>query len=234
MNKLHEIKLQSGYTYHFYSQGNNREKVFKEKQNYSYFLKKFSEKITPIANVFAFCLMPNHFHFLFQIKPYWELHLAYPFYFSPPLLARVADEITTQEELEYDVEITQNIWKVVGKFLGGYTRAINNRYKRTGKLWRPTFGRKLVLDESYFEYLICYIHRNPLHHGYCQDWSEWSFSSYDFLLQSFRESKDDAGFPYMKEIVNADFVRKWFGNRANFLKAHEDSLIGLDKTFFLE
>ena len=62
------IPLQPGQYYHIHNRGNNRECIFIEERNYRYFLKLYAEHIEPIADTFAYCLLPNHFHFLVYIK----------------------------------------------------------------------------------------------------------------------------------------------------------------------
>ena len=55
-------------TYHVYNHANGNEKLFLSDENYHYFLKKYYEYVHPIADIFCYCLMPNHFHFLIRIK----------------------------------------------------------------------------------------------------------------------------------------------------------------------
>ena len=54
--------------YHIYNRGNNREDIFIEEKNYPYFLDLIQKHILPIADVFAYCLLKNHFHLLIQTK----------------------------------------------------------------------------------------------------------------------------------------------------------------------
>ena len=61
--------------YHIYNRANGNEKLFASDDNYIYFLKQYNYYISPIAKTFAYCLMPNHFHFLVQIKPIANLNL---------------------------------------------------------------------------------------------------------------------------------------------------------------
>jgi len=60
--------------YHVYNRGNNSNKIFFRDENYLYFLKKIKLLISPHCHILAWCLMPNHFHFLIattkqSIKP---------------------------------------------------------------------------------------------------------------------------------------------------------------------
>ncbi|NIM94952.1 MAG: hypothetical protein GTO18_14720 [Anaerolineales bacterium] len=54
--------------YHIYNRGNNNELLFREARNYNYFLKLSVKYAYPIIKTYAYCLLPNHFHFLVKIK----------------------------------------------------------------------------------------------------------------------------------------------------------------------
>ncbi len=60
--------LRCGGYYHIFNRGNNRETIFREQRNYYYFLKLYEKYIPLVADTFAYCLLPNHFHFLVRIK----------------------------------------------------------------------------------------------------------------------------------------------------------------------
>ena len=55
-------------TYHIYNHGNASDNLFRYDENYRYFLQKYGEYITPIVHTYAFCLLPDHFHFLIQMQ----------------------------------------------------------------------------------------------------------------------------------------------------------------------
>ena len=60
--------MQPGCFYHIYNRGNNRQNIFFEERNYLYFLRLFEKYLFNLVDVYAYCLMPNHFHFLIKIK----------------------------------------------------------------------------------------------------------------------------------------------------------------------
>jgi len=61
------MKLQTGSYYHLYNRSNNQELVFRTQDNYLYFLKNFRKRFDGLLTVFAYCLMPTHFHFLIRV-----------------------------------------------------------------------------------------------------------------------------------------------------------------------
>lgn len=60
--------LNTNTYYHIYNHANSSENLFKSDNNYTYFLIKYNQHISPIADTYAYCLIPNHFHFLARIK----------------------------------------------------------------------------------------------------------------------------------------------------------------------
>jgi REP element-mobilizing transposase RayT len=54
--------------YHIYNRGNNSQKIYFEERNYPFFLKKVKISLLNEVDMLAYCLMPNHFHFLVWTK----------------------------------------------------------------------------------------------------------------------------------------------------------------------
>jgi len=60
--------LEPNAFYHIYNRANGFENLFYNSADYHNFLRLFEKYISPIADTFAWALMPNHFHFLVSIK----------------------------------------------------------------------------------------------------------------------------------------------------------------------
>ncbi len=54
--------------YHIYNRGNNREDIFLQERNFPYFLSLIQKYILPVAEIYAYCLLKNHFHLLIKTK----------------------------------------------------------------------------------------------------------------------------------------------------------------------
>lgn len=61
------MQFKTGQFYHLYNRSNNRELLFKNEENYRYFLRKFKIRFEEYLSVYAYCLMPTHFHFLISV-----------------------------------------------------------------------------------------------------------------------------------------------------------------------
>lgn len=60
--------IESDSYYHIYNRGNNGDHIFYEYENYVYFLTLLKKYLLPISDIYAYCLLKNHFHILLKIK----------------------------------------------------------------------------------------------------------------------------------------------------------------------
>ena len=184
-----------GYTYHIFSRATGNEKLFKEEKNYSFFLTKFIQHIMPVADVYAFCLLPNHFHFLIKIKSAEDIKNYY-------LLVKKEKKFTEDILPDFIMERFSNL-------LNSYTKSFNKIYNRKGSLFIDYLKRTGVTTDAQFGATIFYIHKNPVHHGYCSSIGEWKWSSYKSLLST----------QYTNLLRNE--VIDYFGSKEQFISFHQ-------------
>lgn len=67
------ISLQPDQIYHIYNHANGEELLFREDENYNYFLKRLKHYLHPVVKIYAYCLLPNHFHLLIRVRNEPEL-----------------------------------------------------------------------------------------------------------------------------------------------------------------
>lgn len=152
------MTLEYGQYYHIFNRGNNRETLFRNERNYHFFLDRYTYYIDEIADTYAYCLLPNHFHFLVKIKPK-----------------------TTQAVLEGKAGLKPPS-KYFSNLFNAYTKAINKAYQRTGSLFEKPFHRNRINSKKYMKQLVLYIHYNPQKHGIIHDYRNWPFSSYELFF----------------------------------------------------
>lgn len=151
--------------YHIYNRGNDKQRIFFNDGNYIFFLKKVREEWIKFGNILCYCLMPNHFHFMF----------------------RANEEACKAVLINGKTSDLQNFSKVIGKTLSSYTKAINNQNQTTGNLFQKKTKAKSISDHDHndqfnkLEYMLTcfhYIHQNPLQAGLVKELKDWKYSSF--------------------------------------------------------
>ncbi|MDP4239405.1 MAG: transposase [Bacteroidota bacterium] len=174
--------FEPGVVYHVFNRGNNKEDIFKEEKNYVYFLSLIQKHLLPVAEIYAYCLLKNHFHLALRIK-------------DEPFL---------------DDKYKQKPYLAFSNLFNAYTKSINKLYNRTGSLFQEHLHRKRVEDEAYLTQLIAYIHLNPVKHAFSDDFKSYRYSSYqayttrkstnlscDYVMSLF---EDRANFEYWHDL----------------------------------
>ncbi len=159
------MKFLPNHIYHVYNQGNNQETIFKTSKDYLLFLKKVEALISPECEIMAYCLMPNHFHFLVM-----------------------ATERSAEPYRLGNIDSNQlsNGFRLL---LSEYAQDFNKANNRSGSLFRQkTKAKDLAESDQNDASLSCfnYIHNNPSSANLVKMSKDWEFSS----LKDYLELRD--------------------------------------------
>jgi REP element-mobilizing transposase RayT len=201
----HLAKFSEHGIYHVFNRTNNSELLFMDDENRLFFLKKFEIYLSKFLDTYAWCLLPNHFHLLVQVKSAGEiintLQRA-----DPKEMTLVENRFLHNEK----VNIAELLEQAFKRFFQCYALSFNKRYKRRGNLFYKPFKRIEINKESYFTQAIIYIHTNPLKHKVTDDFTSYKWSSWQSMLS-------DAPTRIMrKEVLD------WFGGKDQFIQAHNN------------
>ena len=221
-------KLLPGISYHIFNHANGFENVFCNDGNYWFFLDKYRKHISPIAETYAYCLMPNHFHLVVRIRKREVIeeiirNKPNPNNFSKPNFSKPNNfsKVSNFGKVEIDdFEIEKFLSKQFANLFSAYTQAFNKVNQRMGSLFIKNFKREPITSKEHFIRTVIYVHRNPVHHGFRDAYEDWPYSSYYGILNN-----DDLGVENIK-------VLEVFGGRKNFISQHAESLKTLPPNLF--
>ena len=210
-----KVPLVNGKYYHILNKGNNSEIIFKNKEDYEHFLNLIDKYLLLVADIYAWVLMKNHFHLLIKIKEDKDIGYLKPLSYSTDL--KNCDYLENKWKTIPDILVNKNddlnLKKPIpsrqfSHLFNAYAKYFNTKYHRTGSLFKKSFSKKIIYSKSYLQYMVYYIHHNPVHHGFVKNMIEYPWSSFLF-------------FPSPKEsYLSRDKVILWFDNINNFEEFH--------------
>ena len=170
MPAIHSVKLNlKDAFYHVYNRGTNKKLIFKDLNDYRYFIKllnrylsktlpildKYTNKITQTPNIryignkleiHAYCLMPNHIHFLLK-------------------------------QLEID-----GMKSFMARLSISYAMYFNKKYNSSGRLFQGIYKARLIKSQTGLNNITQYIHENPIEltGKMNYQWSSYKYYKYQY------------------------------------------------------
>ena len=183
--------LMPGTVHHVYNRGSQKMRLFRDVHDYARFLNKiieFQERLP--VEILAYCIMPNHFHFVFR-EPDDDLKSVLREQEGP------AKSVTA-----HFLHLLQN----------AYAKYFGAKYGFTGRVFQGTYKNKHVTDDGYYDTVVAYIHDNPVRKKLADRPEEWGYSSYAQLCGKMptlkKGSKIQLLFPTLHEGVTGTDTAK--------------------------
>jgi putative transposase len=168
INEKYLAVFEEDYTYHIYNRTNNKELLFRSDDNREFFLQQFSNYLNPFIDVFCYCLLPNHFHFMIRVKsatsikrylqslPDKELKGVHRKYLGKEMTSlakpsagqKMSSLPTVHDLIEFEFR----------RFFISYSMAFNRVFNRTGNLFSRSFKRVQIEKDNQFTQAIIYLH----------------------------------------------------------------------------
>lgn len=190
--------LISDNTYHIFSRAIGSEKLFTCTDNHQFFLRKIEKYVLPIADIHSYALLPNHFHILIQVKSYHEL-----------LALQNKRKSSFQENNDWQPKF---VIQQFSNLLNSYTKSFNKKYNRKGALFMDYIRRVEVKKDSQYSATLFYIHKNPIHHGYCDQIEDWKWTSYKSVISN------------SPTLIQRNKIIDWFDTVERFEQFHKQPI----------
>ena len=155
--------------YHIYNHAVGDDNLFKTRNDYITFLNKINTHTISCFDIYCYCLMPNHFHFLLKVKSHEDL-----------ILSGYNEKDNIHNYLSHKL----------GNLFNSYSKIYNLIYDRKGSLFNESFHRIAINSEEYLRKLVVYIHLNPVTHGFVDKPEDWTYSSFKSIYHNTRSKKE--------------------------------------------
>ena len=192
--------------YHLYNKAVSGRKLFYTVMDYKRFLSKYKEYFSSYLETFAYCLIPNHFHFLVEVQEIDEV-----FQGSLKNEKTSAARRLLSDEIETDKFLSDQF----RRFLSSHSLYVNKKYSYNGPLLLKKMKKTEVETDVKFYDLLCYIHHNPIHHGLSKTFADWPFSS-------FGEYMNEGIFVTSKKVLDELGAGNVNMGRSEFVNLHRE------------
>ncbi len=189
--------------YHVYNRAIGNEKAFLSNENYRFFLQKIKQYIEPIAHIYCYCLLPNHYHVLLSIKDEIAIN-------------EYKESLQKHEKLLGNFTTTEAfVLQQFSNMGNSYTKAFNKMHSRRGRLFMESLQRREITTDLYFTKVVHYIHANAVQHALVKNLLDWQHSSYASLISN------------APTLLQREKVFEWFGSKEKFIRFHNETPIDL-------
>ncbi len=171
-----EVDLQPGRSYHVYNRGNNGQQVFFREKDYLIFLELVQIYILPIADLYAYCLLRNHFHFALKVKK----NRVYKYNIKDAPKEKIEKWACIERPDNYKERglKTPDPSKHLSHMFNSYAKYLNNKYDRHGSIFEKPFRRRIVHGINDLKNVIVYVNNNAVHHRIANSIIEYPWSGY--------------------------------------------------------
>ncbi len=194
--------------FHIFNQGNNGEIIFHNDSDKQRFYDLLRNYLEPVAYIYCFALLSNHFHYLIKIKSRDKILSLID---KDQRIANFAQKFIDQGKTKAYIA-ARIVSEQLRLFFSKYASRFNLKYSRKGSLLRKNFKRKRIESATYLRNCIVYINRNITNHFPNISYKDYKWCSYsNFLDPDYIDRLNKRYFDFYS----------LFGDIENFIYLHE-------------
>ena len=170
--------------YHVYNRGINKQPIFFSRDDYLHFKSLCQKYIASRCSIIAWCMMPNHFHFLIN-----------------------ADEASL-EPIIWGGNKMPALSNGFQLLQSSYAKSTNFKGNRTGSLFQQKTKSKIIEDHVHAITGFWYLHQNPVKAGLSENMWDWEYSSYQEYCRMREDSLCNAALGrILLDLHDIDFEK---------------------------
>ncbi len=193
--------LLEGQIYHIYNKVGTGLLLFHDSADYDRFLSQWDKFFGRYLDTFAYCLVPNHFHFLARVKEIDN---------TLRDIIKLENTQAATNFLTAKIPFSGFLSDQFRRFGSSISLAHKVKTHRTGALFMNKMKRVGIHNDAHLMYLLCYIHHNVIHHNLGCHYDNWKYTSYNAYLSD------------NKTRIAKSEMMDFFGSREEFIRSHEE------------
>jgi len=209
------MQLEADKIVHLSYQTSGEDKLFLSDENYIHLLKLYATWLAPVADTYAYCLLPKQIHFLVKIKPEKEL------FTYLKMNGKFPDETMRFEEIKnlqlipespLGTIFSMHLTKQITTFLNEYLVENKQAQLKGGGFSAPNIKKLEITADDQLSIAIINIHQKPMVLGEIANFEQWKYSSYAAILSD------------KPSALKREKVLDLFGSREKYVQAHQTSI----------
>lgn len=180
--------------YHLYTRVSGNENLFRNDNNYTYFLSKIEKYLLPYLEIHAYCLVPQRFSLLISFRSQNEIFET----------LKLSDENISSDKIH------KFLMQPLSNLLNSYSKAYNKMYGRKGALFIDYIKREKIDDVELLKNIVRKIHQIPTESFSNVSFEDWKYSSYSSYIHTKKTSK-----------INRKLMMEYFINLEDFITFHQ-------------
>jgi hypothetical protein len=198
--------LEPGRFYHWIHRSVPEVNLFEQSRDYESFTDMVHERLKRWCQPAAHCLIPNHFHFLLKLGDADTINIACEAATGAHLSTRGLDTFVSNQ---------------LGHVLSTWGKDVNGRLQRRGHVFDGRYRLSEVDSNAGLRNVVCYIHRNPIHHGLVREFEDWPHSSFQQIKDRWSDWPLRWLFSSVSEFVDVHNSSKQEFQEQRYWKAFE-------------
>jgi putative transposase len=180
--------------------------LFDEPKDYWIFLERFKKFNDGFLDVWAYCLLFNHAHFIVKVK-HTDAIRSYILQLLPENKTKSMNSFLA--DITNELLIDALIERQMNSFLVSYANYINNKHNRKGGIFQKPFKRIQIKGDGHLQQAIVYVHANAQKHGIVNDFKQYEYTSYHESANNYIDSESMIDF---------------FGGMEKYIQVHKDQV----------
>ena len=219
----YRAQWEPGGVYHVYNSAVQPNRAFASEERYRFFVELLRDRLPGFATVFAYAIIPNHFHLALQLRPLGE--------FETWVRSKAKRTVKEEKWLRGELPYHQLVGDYFSVLFAIYATAFNASVGRRGTLLDRGVRRIRVRDDLLSRRLIMCIHTNEAKHGMLADYTQ---SGLRTSFAYYGMERDDHWLARDAVLVRFGGLEAFYRRHAGYVRKYGTQVGAFDEALYFD